>query len=200
MSPPHARSAESRRSGGPSGDDDIAMTVRLRVLGSLVLMLLLMSPLGVAAASTAQPNRAATATDPPWIWPAPKPRVIVEPYRAPAHSYGAGHRGVDVVAERGSPVLSPAAGVVAFRGTVVDRPLLTITHADGVVTTLEPVDSSMSPGDVLAAGDQVGTVSTGGHSAPDTLHIGVRVDGAYIDPMSMFGGAERAVLLPCCDG
>jgi murein DD-endopeptidase MepM/ murein hydrolase activator NlpD len=175
------------------------MTVRPRLLGPLVLLLLLLSPLGATAASAAQPYRATTAPDPPWIWPAQEPRVVVEAYRAPAHAYGAGHRGVDVVAVRGSPVLSPAAGVVAFRGTVVDRPLLTITHAGGVVTTLEPVESSLSPGDVLAAGDQVGTVSTGGHSAPDALHIGVRVDGAYIDPMSMFGGAERAVLLPCCD-
>src|SRR5690606_24664148 len=123
---------------------------------------------------------------------------VVQAFRAPAHDYGAGHRGMDISAAVGAEVLAPASGVVAFRGVVVDRPLITIDHGGGVVTTFEPVDSGLSPGDVVRTGDVLGTMSVGGHAAPGTLHIGVRVHGAYVDPMLLFGDPPRAVLLPCC--
>lgn len=50
----------------------------------------------------------------------------------------------------------------------------------------------------MRTGDALGTIDLGGHAAAGTLHLGVRLDGAYIDPMLLFGGAPRAVLLPCC--
>ncbi|WEK59703.1 MAG: M23 family metallopeptidase [Candidatus Microbacterium colombiense] len=121
------------------------------------------------------------------------------PYRAPAHEYGAGHRGIDITAATGAPVSAPASGVVAFRGTVVDRPLITIEHPGGFVSTLEPVTSSLDPGAVVSAGQPIGTVATGGHAPTDAVHLGVRQAGVYIDPMLMFGPVQRAVLLPCCD-
>lgn len=179
------------------------MTHRTRTRGIpflVPLLLLLLLAGGVVPASAVTPRDAGVLPDPPWTWPVEAAREITEPYRAPAHAYGAGHRGIDVVAPHGSFVHAPADGIVAFRGTVVDRPLITITHADGVVSTLEPVDSSLMAGDAVVAGDRVGTAGTGGHSAPGTLHIGVRVNGAYVDPLSMFGGAQRSVLLPCCAG
>ncbi|HWV49364.1 MAG TPA: M23 family metallopeptidase, partial [Microbacterium sp.] len=121
----------------------------------------------------------------------------VEPFVAPAHEYGPGHRGIDIVAE--GEVRAPADGVVAFVGTVVDRPLVTIDHGGGLVTTFEPVAAVVSSGQEVSAGDVIGTVSTGGHAASGTMHVGLRVHGAYVDPMMMFGPIERAILLPCCD-
>ncbi|WP_258567202.1 murein hydrolase activator EnvC [Microbacterium sp. Se5.02b] len=124
--------------------------------------------------------------------------VVTQPYRAPASEYGAGHRGIDLGTSIGAEVRAPADGVVAFRGTVVDRPLLTIAHADGLVSTYEPLGSSLEPGDSVAAGQDIGTVDVGGHTSPGSLHVGVRRDDAYINPMLLFGGVPRAVLLPCC--
>lgn len=135
---------------------------------------------------------------PEWLWPLAGPRQVAVPYRAPAHEYGAGHRGIDVPVSPGSAVRAPAGGVVAFRGVVVDRPLLTIEHPGGYVTTFEPLSSDLSPGDVLSAGEVIGAVDVGGHVAPGSLHIGVRLDGAYINPMLLFGDVPRAILLPCC--
>ena len=154
-----------------------------------------------AATATAEGASAANGPEqhPSWSWPLEGPRVVAVPYRAPAHEYGAGHRGVDLPAVLGSPVLTPAAGVVAFRGTVVDRPLLTIEHPGGYVSTFEPLLSDLSPGDVVAEGDRIGVVDLGGHSRPGDLHLGVRLDGAYINPMLLLGVVPRAVLLPCCD-
>lgn len=136
--------------------------------------------------------------DPPWMWPVDSAREVTSPFQAPAHDYGPGHRGIDIASAVGESVRAPTEGVVAFRGVVVDRPLLTIDHGDGVVTTFEPVESTLMPGTAVARGDVIGTVATGGHSPAGELHIGVRYDDVYINPMLMFGEVPRAILLPCC--
>lgn len=175
-------------------------------VGMLVGMLVLCAP--AAAAGSEVPavvsQRAtesaamAAAEHPHWQWPLDGAREVLTPYRAPTHAYGPGHRGVDLAAAQGTIVHAPAGGVVAFRGTVVDRPLLTIEHPGGYVSTFEPLESALSPGDVVAEGDVIGTVASGGHSAVGTMHLGVRLAGAYINPMLLFGEVPRAVLLPCC--
>lgn len=105
---------------------------------------------------------------------------------------------MDIAAAMQAPVLAPADGVVAFSGTVVDRPLVTLDHGGGYVSTWEPVESPLSPGDVVEAGAVIGTLAGGGHSVPGTLHVGVRLDGQYVNPRPLFGEVPRAVLLPCC--
>lgn len=135
---------------------------------------------------------------PRWAWPVRPPRIS-EPYRAPAHAYGDGHRGIDLAAAVGSPVTSPDDGVVAFAGTVVDRGILTIDHGGGLVSTLEPVEPLVAAGAVVRAGDVVATVGTGGHTRTGELHLGAREDGAYITPLRLLAELPRAILLPCCD-
>lgn len=157
------------------------------------------SPVFVAPVLPSESAAPRPAPVPGWHWPLAGSRHVVAPYRAPAHAYGSGHRGIDLAAAPGTAVLAPADGVVAFRGTVVDRPLLTIAHADGYVSTFEPMASALSPGDVVSAGDIIGAVDVGGHSAVGSLHVGVRLHGAYINPLLLFGAVPRAVLLPCCD-
>ncbi len=130
-----------------------------------------------------------------WTWPT-APVQIVRPFAAPAHAYGAGHRGIDLAAD--GAVRAPADGVIAYSGTVVDRGILTIDHGDGLVTTFEPVESAMRPGDAVTRGQEVAEVASGGHTAEGAVHFGVRLDGDYINPLLLLGGVPRAVLLPCC--
>lgn len=165
---------------------------RRRTAIALAVIMLLLLPVP-ATGEDADPEDGL----PSWAWPVVTREVIV-PFRAPAHEYGAGHRGIDIAATPGEVVRSPADGIVAFRGAVVDRQLLTIDHGSGLVTTFEPLVSTLNPGDIVAAGDEIGTVDVGGHARPGTLHLGVRLDGDYINPMLLFGGVPRAVLLPCC--
>lgn len=172
------------------------MRWRVAALLAAVVFLVLAEPTAHAAPSVSV--SAPPAPGLPWRWPVPDEREVVAEFRAPAHEYGAGHRGMDIAASPAAVVLSPAPGVVAFRGTVVDRPLITIDHGSGFVTTLEPVQSTLSPGTVLAAGAPVGVIGSGGHAAAGSLHVGVRRDGRYVNPLSLFGAPERAVLLPCC--
>lgn len=132
-----------------------------------------------------------------WTWPVDEVR-LERAFEAPAHRYGAGHRGIDLRVAPGADVRAPAAGVVAFSGDVAGRGVLTIDHGKGLVTTLEPVDSDLVAGDPVTGGDRVATLGLGGHAAPGTLHFGVRLDGEYINPMLLLGVLPRAVLLPCC--
>jgi len=162
-------------------------------LRGLALTLVLL--IGGAGGSAAPPQQAAGF---PWQWPVPGAREVVAPFRAPAHQYGPGHRGMDIAVAAGGALTAPAAGVVAFRGTVVDRPLITIDHGDGHVSTWEPVASTLRPGDTVHVGEVLGVRAAGGHAAAGTVHIGVRHRGEYINPLPLFGTVPRAVLLPCC--
>ncbi|MFC8681420.1 murein hydrolase activator EnvC family protein [Microbacterium ureisolvens] len=132
-----------------------------------------------------------------WTWPV-HPFRLEHVFVAPAHEYGPGHRGVDLRPLSETVVRAPAGGVVAFSGGVAGRGVLTLDHGSGLVTTLEPVDSDLAAGTPVAAGEPVGSIALGGHTAPGALHFGVRLDGQYINPLVLLGGVPRAVLLPCC--
>ncbi|MGO4678729.1 murein hydrolase activator EnvC family protein [Microbacterium sp. 2MCAF23] len=151
--------------------------------------------LGPAAEGRASAGGSSSLPDHDWLWPIEGARSVLVPFRAPAHDYGPGHRGMDIAATGGAR--APADGVIAFRGVVVDRPLLTIDHGNGLVTTFEPVQSELAPGTIVHRGEVIATLSTGGHTPAGALHVGVRWNGVYINPLLLFGDVPRAVLLPC---
>lgn len=130
-----------------------------------------------------------------WAWPVASPHPIVRPYLAPATPYAAGHRGIDIAAAEGATVRAPDDGIVHFAGFVVDRPVLSIDHGGGVLSSYEPVATDLVAGDVVRRGEAIGLV-VAGHCASPCLHLGVRVDGAYVSPLRYLGGQPRAVLLP----
>lgn len=132
-----------------------------------------------------------------WRWPATGFRLD-RPYIAPAHEYGPGHRGIDLRLGADHVLRAPADGAVAFSGMVAGRGILTIDHGDGLVTTLEPIDSDLTPGVSVRRGERVGALALGGHAEPGSVHFGVRLHGDYINPLLLLGGVPRAVLLPCC--
>lgn len=182
--------------------------VRVRRPGRTGVAALLVVLLGIALAG-ADPaaGRAAEGTDGgsipragAWEWPL-DPFRLIQPYLAPAHRYAPGHRGIDIAptgSTAAAQIVAPSDGVIAFSGQVAGRPVVTIDHGGGLVSTLEPAAGVLPPGAAVRRGDAVATLSRGGHSAPGTLHFGVRRDGEYINPMLLLGGVPRAVLLPCC--
>jgi murein DD-endopeptidase MepM/ murein hydrolase activator NlpD len=155
------------------------------ILGSLVLG---------AAAPSGHAAAAASASAGSWIWPVAAPHPIVRPFVAPATPYSSGHRGIDI-GSPGTEVRAPAAGVVSFAGVVVDRPVLSIRHPGGVVSSYEPVVSELTAGDAVSAGQLVGTLLPG-HCSTLCLHFGVRVDGQYVSPLGYLGAIPRSILLP----
>ena len=140
-------------------------------------------------------------------WPTGGEAPVAAPFSAPPQRWLPGHRGVDLHAGSGATILAPADGLVAFRGTIAGRPVLSIDHADGVRTSYEPVDSGLTVGESVRAGEPIGTlgidVRGDGDAGPHrdgVLHWGAREregggEWSYIDPLSLLG--DRIIrLLP----
>lgn len=182
------------------GHDQRMPPTRRRLIAVVVVVTaaVLLSPPALWASADARHERAPTVTESRWHWPLSPPYRLTEPYVQPAHSYAPGHRGIDIKADGSTDALAPADGVVVLSGVVVDRPLLTIDHGDGLVSTLEPVTPTVTSGDSVARGEVVGTLALGGHAKPGHLHLGARVHGEYVNPLQFLGSVPRAVLLPCC--
>ncbi|MEO7122386.1 MAG: M23 family metallopeptidase [Lacisediminihabitans sp.] len=169
-----------------------ARQTRLACLVLLALMVVAVSP--ASASANEQP---AAGVAPHWTWPVTAPRVIERAFSAPETAYGAGHRGIDLAAPVGETVLSPANGTVHFAGSVAGRPVLSIEHAGALLSSFEPVTSTLHAGDVVHRGDPVGTIAaTSGHCAASCLHFGVRLHGQYLSPLNFLGGIPPPVLLP----
>lgn len=109
-----------------------------------------------------------------------------------------GHRGVDLGAVPGTPVRAPADGVVSFAGIVVDRPVVSLRHPSWggreVLSSFEPVTPAVGVGQRVRAGQLIGWRASGGHCGSRCVHWGVRVGGAYVDPLAMMAASVR--LLP----
>jgi murein DD-endopeptidase MepM/ murein hydrolase activator NlpD len=131
-----------------------------------------------------------------WAWPVAAPHPIARAYIAPAAPYAAGHRGIDIRATEGTEVRAPADGVVHFAGVVVDRPVLSIDHGGGVLSSYEPVETTLHEGEVVRRGQVIGVLRAGHCASGACLHFGVRIDGDYVSPLLFLGGQPRAVLLP----
>lgn len=140
-------------------------------------------------------NLKRTASGPQWQWPLENVQLIQE-FVAPETRYSSGHRGIDLAAQAGDNMVAPAKGVVAFVGVVVDRPVLTIDHGHGVLSSYEPVSAIVSVGENVSAGQRAGVVDRGAHCSESCVHVGVRVNGSYVSPLLFFDRVAPAVLLP----
>ncbi|RBY77508.1 M23 family peptidase [Blastococcus sp. TF02-09] len=157
------------------------------VLTALVVAVLAPVP---AAAGPAPPVVGA------WTSPVAGRPDVTRPFEPPAHAYGPGHRGVDLGAAPGTPVLAAGDGVVVFAGMVAGRPVVSIDHADGLRTTYEPVDPVVGAGQRVARGSPVGTLAPGHAGCPveACLHWGLRRGEEYLDPLLLL--VVRVRLLP----
>lgn len=133
-----------------------------------------------------------------WLPPLGDPIRVSTPFSMPNGPYRAGHRGIDLLTRVGDRLRSPAAGTVSFSGTVVDRPVLSIRIDSRTVISLEPVETDLREGDAVGRGEIIGTVAAGpvagDHCATTCVHFGVRVDGAYVNPLRFL--RPRPELLP----
>lgn len=151
----------------------------------------------LAAAGSPEPA-GRSGYSPPWSWPASPQPVVVRGFDPPPKPWLGGHRGVDLAVPAGATVLSPADGRVSFSGRVVDRPVVTIDHGNGLRSSLLAVASELRAGDTVASGDPVGTVAASSHCA--CLHWGVRRGDAYVNPLQFVMDLRPSVLLPVPDG
>ncbi|ACQ80758.1 Peptidase M23 [Beutenbergia cavernae DSM 12333] len=124
------------------------------------------------------------------------PPDVVRRFEPPPAPWAAGHRGVDLAAAQGTAVLAASDGVVAFAGTVADRGVVSVDHADGIRTTYEPLAPTVPAGERVARGDVVGILQSG-HAEVPCLHWGARRGSDdYLDPLTLVGEPPVIRLYP----
>ena len=130
-----------------------------------------------------------------WVWPVTGP--IIRGFDPPDSPYGSGHRGVDIAVALGTPVLAVAAGKITFAGPVGGRLFLTIDHGRGLDSTYSWLSSLVArKGQTVAPGQVIARSGTGhpGSIVPH-LHFGVRLDGAYVDPLDYLPALDVSSLI-----
>ena len=177
--------------------------VRLIALGCVLVMV----AIGVLTTSGAEPARAEGS----WTWPVRG--AVITPFRNGGDPYAGGqHRGIDVAAGSGAPVVAAAPGTVRFAGIAGSSGLtVSLRTSDGRFDTsylhLSAVD--VRKGDRVGAGARIGAVGTSGRrsAVAEHLHFGVREAEsrhAYRDPLEFLPplvphpvrDAPRAVPVP----
>jgi murein DD-endopeptidase MepM/ murein hydrolase activator NlpD len=110
---------------------------------------------------------------------------VLKGFDPPEVPWGRGHRGVDLAARVGAPVLAAAAGTVTFAGLVAGRGVVVVSH--GIVrTTYEPVAAGVSVGDQVSVGQSLGRLTNGSHcGGSPCLHWGLRQGQTYLDPLTL---------------
>jgi len=108
----------------------------------------------------------------------------------PVHGDVRFHHGVDIAAPTGTPIQSFAQGTVSFAGWRNGYGnLVIVQHADGIETRYAHQDTiDVVAGQVVSAGQVLGTVGATGTATGPHLHFEVRRNGASLDPAAWLPG------------
>lgn len=116
------------------------------------------------------------------------------------------HRAIDILAPRGTPILSADDGKILrmSTNTLGGITMYTIDPANRIVyyyAHMDHYNDAMSPGRAIVRGDTLGFVGTTGNAPKDTPHLHFQVmrwpaDGKYwngepIDPFEYLGGVRH---------
>ncbi|MGE5841831.1 MAG: M23 family metallopeptidase, partial [Deltaproteobacteria bacterium] len=95
------------------------------------------------------------------------------------------HSGVDLKAERGTPVAAINSGTVVLTGEHFFNGLFAVVDHGGAVQSMYfHLDKILvQQGDRIDKGRTVGLVGATGRATGPHLHFGIRINGARVDPM-----------------
>jgi murein DD-endopeptidase MepM/ murein hydrolase activator NlpD len=143
-----------------------------------------------AGAEPAPAPGGGTACSPGTGYRPPVSAPVTDPFRAPAHPFGPGNRGLEYRSTPGSAVGAIGAGTVVFAGPVAGQLHVTVRHADGLRSTYSYLaEIAVGADEPVVRGQLVGRAGA-------RLHLGVRCGTAYLDPAPLFARRGRARLVP----
>ena len=94
------------------------------------------------------------------------------------------HKGYDIKAKSGAPILAPAAGTILMASTLkAHGKTVLVNHGQGVMTIYLHMNSmSVVPDQKVVRGHKLGTVGSTGLSTAPHVHWGLYVHGVAVDP------------------
>jgi Peptidase family M23/PGAP1-like protein len=151
----------------------------MRVRSIVVVLCVAMSSAPVAYAQSSRV--------PAWMVP-PVDGALARPYLAPLGPYAAGHRGIDYSVPVGTLVRATGPGRVAFAGPVAGTQAVTVDHGGGLVSTYSSLSSILVVADeTVGRGEWLGRSGAAHEGAAPGLHLGMKLDGEYVDPTAYLG-------------
>ncbi len=106
---------------------------------------------------------------------------------------GRRHLGIDIAADRGTPIRAAGSGIVIFADWTPDfGNLVIINHTNGFVTYYGHASRiNVDVGDKIAKGDVIALLGSSGISSAPHLHFEIWKDGVPIDPETMVYASQR---------
>jgi murein DD-endopeptidase MepM/ murein hydrolase activator NlpD len=102
------------------------------------------------------------------------------------------HKGMDIAADRGTPVVSPGDGIVTATGDFYfNGNTVFVDHGQGFVTMYCHLDEiDVEEGQRLTTGTQLGTVGATGRVTGPHLHFATYLNGTAVDPALLLSPAD----------
>ena len=94
------------------------------------------------------------------------------------------HKGLDIAADSGTPIVAPASGIVSYASYDEGYgKLISVDHGHGIVTRYGHCSQMyVKVGQQIRRGDVIGAVGTTGRSTGPHLHYEVRLGGVPVNP------------------
>ncbi len=124
----------------------------------------------------------------PSIWPVEG--FLTSRFGTRANPFGAGtrdfHKGLDIAAKRGTPIVAPGGGRVIFVGRDgAYGKVVVLQHGNGVTTRYAHLDRyAVQKGDEVKRNDVIAFVGNTGRSTGPHLHYEVLVGGVNVNPLN----------------
>jgi murein DD-endopeptidase MepM/ murein hydrolase activator NlpD len=166
------------------------LLLRALLLPAVALLVLVLPDVATAGPDMRTAPRA-------YGWPLSGTPTVDRGFQPPRTAWGSGHRGVDLRAAPGAPVLAAGPGRVSYAGLLAGRGVVAVVHAGGLRTTYEPVTATVHVGETVARGDVLGVLADGHASCRAgvaCLHWGLLRGDTYLDPLVLLGGHDVRLL------